>query len=354
MISPADIRAARAADPKARTRDLAAGLGISEGALCAAFAGGTYALTPESTFNVTRIAAHPDRIIPGLTAFGPVLALTRNDSCVIEKTGVYDNYRPGPHAALVVHDEIDLRLFPSQWVHGFATVEDGPQGVKRAIQVFDAAGDAIHKIHLRADSNPAPWDAFIAGLRLDDQSQTLTPAARIPPEAARANPDRAVELRSGWDDLTDTHQFLRLTSRLKMNRLGAYRLAGLPYARRLAAGSVEMLLRQAAETAVPIMVFVGNQGCIEIHTGPITRVVEMGPWINVLDTGFDLHLRMDHIAEIYAVVKNTQRGPAHSVEFFDDRGALIAQIFGVLRAGDAAAAQWNALVAALPTQEVTA
>ncbi len=54
------------------------------------------------------------------------------------------------------------------------------------------------------------------------------------------------------------------------------------------------------------------------------------------------------------MVKNTQRGPAHSVEFFDAGGALIAQIFGVLRAGDAAVAQWNTVVAALPdADEVT-
>ncbi|MFC3061451.1 hemin-degrading factor [Paenirhodobacter populi] len=334
-LSPADIRAAREAEPQARPRDLAAKLGIAEAGLCAAFAGA----------GVIRIEAHPDRLIPALAGFGPVMALTRNESCVIEKVGTYDNFRPGPHAALVVNEGIDLRLFPGHWVHAFAVEGEGG---KRSVQIFDAAGDAIHKIHLRPESNAAHWDGFVAGLRLADQGQSLTLTPRKPPEPAKANPDRADELRAGWDELTDTHQFLRLTSRLKMNRLGAYRIAGLPYARRLAPGSVESLLRQAADVAVPIMVFVGNQGCIEIHTGPIARVVETGPWINVLDPGFDLHLRMDHIAEIYAVVKNTQRGPAHSVEFFAADGALIAQIFGVLRAGEDAVSQWNALVAALP------
>lgn len=336
-LSPEQIRAARAENPKSRARDLAESLGIAEAEICAALVG----------LGATRISARPDDIMPRLTAFGPVMALTRNDSCVIEKVGVFDGYRPGPHAALVVNEEIDLRLFPAQWVHGFALEEDSEKGLKRSIQIFDAAGDAVHKIHLRGESDASLWAPLVADLRLQDQGQVLTLAPRKPPEAAKANAERAAELRQGWDEMTDTHQFLRLVSRLKMNRLGAYRLAGLPYARRLAPGSAEQLMRAAAETGVPCMVFVGNQGCIEIHTGPIHRVVEMGPWINVLDPGFDLHLRMDHIAEIYAVVKNTQRGPAHSVEFFDDRGALIAQIFGVLGAGDAAVAQWNALVAGL-------
>ena len=123
---------------------------------------------------------------------------------------------------------------------------------------------------------------------------------------------------------------------------------GAPLARRLDPGAVTRCLEAAAGDGTPIMVFVGNMGCIEIHTGPIHTLKQMGPWLNVLDPGFDLHLRMDHIAEIYHVVKNTQRGPAHSVEFFDTRGALIAQIFGVLKAGEAAAATWNALVADLP------
>jgi putative hemin transport protein len=342
--SPEQIRAARALDPRLHARDLAGTLGIAEAEICAALVG----------FGATRIAAHPDALVPRLTAFGPLMALTRNEACVIEKVGVYDDYRPGPHAALVVNEAIDLRIFPAQWVHGFALEEDTPQGRKRSVQIFDAAGDAVHKIHLRPDSDDRHWQPLLDALRLADQGTTLSLAPRHPPEVAKANPERLDELRAGWTELTDTHQFLRLCARLKMNRLGAYRLAGAPFVRRLAPGSVERLLHRAAEAEVPIMVFVGNMGCIEIHTGPIARVAEIGPWINVLDPGFDLHLRMDRIAEIYAVVKNTARGPAHSVEFFDETGLLIAQIFGVLRAGEAAVAAWNALVADLPADVLEA
>ena len=336
-LSPEDIRTTRAADPRVHARDLAQRLGIAEAEICAAQVG----------FGATRIAAHPDAVLPRLTAFGPLMALTRNEACVIEKVGVYDDYRPGPHAALVVNEAIDLRIFPGHWVHAFALEEETERGWKRSLQFFDAAGDAVHKIHLRPDSDPAPWQPLLADLRLADQTTTLPLAPRKPPEVAKVNPAKLGELRQGWTELTDTHQFLRLCAKLKMNRLGAYRLAGAPFVRRLAPGSVERLLYRAAEAEVPIMVFVGNMGCIEIHTGPIARVAEMGPWINVLDPGFDLHLRMDRIAEIYAVVKNTARGPAHSVEFFDERGQIIAQIFGVLRAGEAPVAAWNALVADL-------
>ena len=133
-----------------------------------------------------------------------------------------------------------------------------------------------------------------------------------------------------------------------MNRLGAYRVAGAPYVRRLNVDAIERALEGAAAGGVPVMVFVGNRGCIEIHTGPVHRVERMGPWVNVLDTGFNLHLRGDHIAEVWAVNKPTQRGPALSIECFDANGMLIAQMFGVRKAGDAAVAAWEAIVAAQP------
>ncbi|MFD2173787.1 hemin-degrading factor [Rhodobacter lacus] len=341
LPSPEDIRSARAENPRLHARDLAERLGLAEAELCAALLGQ----------GATRIAAHPDAVLPRLKAFGPLLALTRNEACVIEKTGVYDGYRPGPHAALVVNEAIDLRIFPSHWVHGFALEEETARGVKRSLQFFDAAGDAVHKIHLRLDSKAEHWEPLLGLLRLEDQAPDLALSPRRPPEPARIVPERRDALREGWNALEDTHQFLRLCAKLKMNRLGAYRLAGAPFVRPLAPGAVETLLNRAAGSDVPIMVFVGNMGCIEIHTGPIARVLETGPWINVLDPGFDLHLRRDQIAETFAVVKNTARGPAHSVECFDANGLLIAQIFGVLRAGAEAVAGWNALVADLPDAE---
>ncbi|MDV4144299.1 hemin-degrading factor [Shimia sp. FJ5] len=333
-----EIKAARAENPKMRDRDLADKLGISEAQLVAAHVGDT----------VTRITADMDRIMPALNRFGEVMALTRNESCVIEKVGVYDGFRPGEHAALVVNEDIDLRMFPKHWVHGFAIEQETDRGMRRTIQVFDAAGDAVHKVFLREGSNADAWAPVVEELKIEDQSDTLTVSPRKPTEGAKGTPDQADRLRSEWDKITDTHQFLMMTRRIKMNRLGAYRVAGEPYARRLGNDAVETLLHRAAEREISIMVFVGNMGCIEIHTGPVHRIVDMGPWINVLDPGFDMHLRKDHIAEVYAVTKATRAGDAISVEAFDAEGGLIAQFFGVLR-DDEGAGRWNDMIAELET-----
>ncbi|MBO9398526.1 hemin-degrading factor [Shimia sp. R9_2] len=335
-LTPQAIRDARAEHSTLRERDLADQLGISEAELMAAHVGE----------GVTCVTAELDPLFAAFERLGEVMALTRNRSCVIEKVGEYANYRSGDHAALVVNEEIDLRMFPGHWKHAFAVEKSTDKGVKRSIQVFDAAGDAVHKVHLREASNTQDWDAIVADLKLSEQSDALTVEPRKPVEGAKGDAEKADKLRAEWDKLTDTHQFMQLTRKMKMNRLGAYRIAGAPYARSLAPKSVEALLHRASEKEVPVMIFVGNAGCIEIHTGPVSRIVEMGPWINVLDPGHDLHLRKDHIAEVYAVTKSTRRGPAISVEAFDAEGALIAQFFGVLRDDDAAAG-WNALMADL-------
>lgn len=132
-----------------------------------------------------------------VTRLGEVMALTRNESCVIEKVGVYDDYRGGPHAALVVNHDIDLRLFTKHWVHGFAVtkrMKDGRE--RRSIQIFDAAGDAVHKIFLRPFSEMAEWEGLVDAMRLPDQSDQVPPEPRAEVEPALTDPAKADRLRA--------------------------------------------------------------------------------------------------------------------------------------------------------------
>lgn len=317
---PAAIRAAMESKDTLRPRDLAGVLGITEAQLVAASVGRT----------ARRIAASPDRLIEGVCGLGEVMALTRNESAVHERTGIYEAWHPGRHAAMVLGAEIDLRIFPKHWVHAFALRrDDGAKGPARSLQVFDDHGEAVHKVYPRAGTDIEAWDRLVDELATDDTSDRLMVTPAPPPEGARIVPDKADLLRSEWQRMTDTHQFLRLVAKFKMNRLGAYRLAGAPFARPLATTAVDLALQQVAREAVPIMIFVGNRGCIQIHSGPIETLKPMGPWQNVLDQRFNLHLRQDHIAEAWLVQKPTKRGMALSVEGFDEEGRLILQIFGL-------------------------
>ncbi|CUH88906.1 Hemin transport protein HemS [Phaeobacter sp. CECT 5382] len=337
-LEPQAIRQARNENAKLRDRDFAGQFGITEGQLVAAFVGE----------GVTCITSDIDQVFPRLAALGEVRALTRNASCVIKKFGVYDDSPPGNHASMFLTDAIALRLFPRHFQFAFAVERSSDAGIRRSIQFFDAAGDAVHKVHLRDASDLTAWQALVTDLALPDQDDKLDVATRTPPETAKADPKKADELRRQWAKMTDTHQFRQLTSKLKMNRLGAYRIAGEPLARALAPTSVDDMLHALQDQGIEVMIFVGNMGCIEIHTGPIKNLRSMGPWQNILDPGFDLHLRLDHIAEVWAINKPTQRGAAISVEAFDADGTIILQVFGRRTEAKDHPPAWNDLVAGLP------
>lgn len=297
------------------------------------------------------IKAHPNDLIPMLEPLGRCMALTRNESCVIEKDGVYSNFHPGDHACMTLDENIDTRMFPKHWVHGFSVEEETDAGIRRSVQVFDASGEAIHKAYLRDGADLDAWERLRSVLALEAQGDTLEVAPPFELEFAKASLEKRDILLKEWARLTDTHQFLRLCAKLKMNRLGAYRMAGAPWVRALTPASVPQMLQAVQAQGIDFMLFVGNRGCIEIHSGPVRTLKSMGPWENVLDDGFNLHLRQDHVAEVWAVEKPTQRGPAISIEAFDAQEQLILQAFAVPKEGNDTRPQWKTIVEALPGAE---
>jgi putative hemin transport protein len=334
-------------DTRARHRDIARQLGVSEGELVAAHVAAPARETAPSMKAQSLQPAWP-RIIESLEAVGDVLALTRNESCVHEKVGTYANGRHTGHVGLVLGPAIDLRVFYRHWAHGFAVDEATAQGLQRSLQFFDATGMAIHKVFLRAGSNAAAWqslvDTFSAGLQVPGIE---VHAAQAPPAE---RPDAEIDvpaLRQAWASLRDTHQFFGLLKQHGVSRMQAFRLADPRFVQRVEPDAATLALNAAADSGLPLMVFVGNPGMIQIHTGPVKKIAAMGPWLNVLDEGFNLHLRTDHVAGAWVVGKPTSDGLVTSLELFDTRGETIAMFFGEGKPGRPELPAWRALIDAV-------
>ncbi|MBU2937769.1 MULTISPECIES: hemin-degrading factor [Pacificibacter] len=343
-LSAIDIRQAKS-DATMRDRDLAQSLGISEAQLVAAFVG------QHDGQSVTRIAHLPDEVMPMITSLGEVMALTRNESCVHERVGTFEKYSSGQHASMVLGSDIDTRIFPKHWSFGFAVETQTEKGLRKSLQFFDASGDALQKIYMRETSNHDAWAPLVAALKLDDTSDSLEVAPRKPVEGAQGSADKRDALLEAWATMTDTHQFNRITRNLGMNRLGAYRLvSGEKWVRPVAKDSSAAFLNAVSEARQKVILFVGNLGNIQIHWGTLDTIKPMGPWLNVLDPKFNLHLRDDHVAEAYVVEKPTKRGPALSFEAFDAAGNLIFQCFGQ-KTEEGDAARWANILASLNTEE---
>lgn len=321
-----------------RDREAAHALGISEGEALAAFVGE----------HVVRLKPDFIPLFEDVPTLGAVMALTRNEAAVHEKDGAYQqmSHDGGIGLALGV---IDLRIFYRVWVSGFAVRQVTPQGTRKSLQFFDAQGQAIHKIFLREHSDHPAFDAFVERWKMAEQ----TPGLKVEPAVAPAleRPDDAIDVagfHAAWEAMTDTHEFFGILRQFNVTRSQALRLADRRYAYPVGTGALRQVLEQAAQTALSIMVFVGNRGMIQIHSGPVQNIRVLDSWINVLDPAFNLHVREDLLASAWVVKKPTSDGIVTSLELFDQNGTNIAMLFGDRRPGQPELPGWRDLLATLP------
>lgn len=332
-----------------RARDAATRLKLSEGEVLAAHV--VSQMSPQAAADSLLAAVPLDgdwvTILQGLQAVGPVMALTRNEHVVHEKIGTYRNVSAQGHVGLVVGPEIDLRLFLHRWHAGFHVVERSDQGVQHSLQFFDRHGQAVHKVHARQDTSLPALEDLIQR-HTDPTREVRFESGRVAPAPDR--PDGEIDclgLGEAWSAMRDTHEFFELLKRFQVGRRQALRLMEGVHTRRTPLLAVDWLLNEAASSGLPIMVFVGNPGCIQIHTGAVQRIEPMGPWLNVLDEGFNLHLRGDAVHESWLVTKPTDDGPVTSIELFDENGEVITMFFGERKPGKPELPAWRELAHSL-------
>ena len=324
--------------PRVRIRDGAKQLGSTEAGVLAAFAGS----------RVIRLDGSRLRDLwKRMPELGFVMALTRNESCVHERKGIFEEITlHGPNMGVVLGADIDLRMFFQPWTHGFAVFGDAEAGFKQSFQIFDAQGTAIIKVFLTDQSNQEAYTNIVREFEAHIQSTELIPLPTpTPHQYADANVD-VTTFRQAWSELKDTHHFFPMLKKFNVSRVHALRIAG-DFARKVSNDAVKQLLEHAAATDLEIMVFVGNHGNIQIHTGPVKKILEIPNWINVMDPLFNLHLRLDHIDSVWMVKKPTEDGLVHSVEVFDASGELIVQFFGKRKPGSPELPAWSAFAAGL-------
>lgn len=350
LQTPAAVREAFAAARQdgLRAKDAAAAVGVSEGAAIAAHLG-AYG----HALHVRALRGPWVELLQGLAPCGELMALTRNEAVVHEKTGPYLDVSGGGSIGLALGERIDLRLFFDRWHAGFAVEEQQGEGKPRlaSLQFYDRHGVAVHKVFQRAASDQAAWAELVERFAGGDTVPDFAPPAA--PEVPRPDADIDVTgLRAAWQAMTDTHQFFGLLKKFAVERQQALRLVEGRFSERLSSGSTRALLDAAVASGTAIMVFVGSPGCIQIHTGAVARIVPMDRgeqrWLNVLDPGFNLHLREDMLAATWAVAKPTHDGRVTSVELFDHAGALMAMFFGARKPGQPELQAWRELVAGLP------
>jgi putative hemin transport protein len=318
-------------NPKTRIRDAAKELETTEADLLATGLGE----------NIILLEGDFRELLKDVTSLGYVMALTRNDHVVHERKGVYENVSFNNHVGLVLGADIDLRLFLGDWKFGFAVHE----GDRYSLQFFNSFGDAAHKIYLTEQSNKQAYDILVAKYRAADQDSL--PLTAVKPEKKAEEPAGVIDtaaFQEEWLNLKDTHEFFGLLRKYKLSRKEALRHAPEGYAYQIKPESMKAVFDAASGSELPIMVFVSNPNCIQIHTGPIKKIFVMGPWLNIMDPAFNLHLREDAIDEAWVVRKPTEDGIVTGIELIDKEGVMFNQFFGKRKPGSPELAAWQELV----------
>jgi putative hemin transport protein len=261
-------------------RDVAAALGVSEGALCEArrLSGAAVPLRRDWA-----------GLLRGLPGCGPLMALSRNAHCVSEIDGAYAAPAFDGDAAWLA-GRITLWAWLDRWHAAYALTEPTRSGLLTAIQIFDRQGDAVHKVYQAGGTDRAAFDALIDALSAPDADPSRFAPPQPPMPTAKAG-------------------------------------------RSLAPQALRWVLERAAESALPVTITVGNAGVTQQFFGTVETIKVTGPWVNVLDPAFNLHLREDRIAQAAEV--------GEGIEVSDAEGLAFCRI----AAGDA----WSALAADAPT-----
>ncbi|MGD1894540.1 MAG: hemin-degrading factor [Cyclobacteriaceae bacterium] len=335
-----------AQEPNLRIREAAKRLSLSEAQLLATTVGE----------DCIRLRGPWPEFLKRLPELGYVMSLTRNDACILEHKGHFDQvnaFGKGDHWMAPVIGPIETRVFFSSWHVAFAVHQEKNGRELTSFQVFDRAGDAITKIFLQEKSNLDAYKAILNDFRDDNQG-----AEQSVPGTEEINYSDEVDqdsFLSDWDNLKDTHDFFPMLRKHKVHRYHALELAVEKYTYQIDPESLEGMLKRASQTKLPIMIFAGNRGNLQIHQDTVRtiRMLERGHngverWLNVLDPKFNMHLRMNMVDTAWVVKKPTEDGIVTAVELFDAQRNLITQFFGLRKPGIPQRGDWADLVTTLP------
>ena len=298
--------------------------------------------------DVTRLLPNFKDILQEVEGLGKVMALTRNNDVVHERKGVYLNASlENPHVGLFVGEDIDLRIFFKSWDAVFAVTDMARGKARHSIQFFAKDGEAVHKIYMTPHSDIDKYQALVQKYRHEDQAanQVVQPWD----DTVEEHPDENIDVaafQKGWVNLEDTHDFFGLVRKHKLTRTQALRLAPLGnYAVKVDPQAFRKVVTLAAERATPIMVFVGNKGMIQIHTGPVKKLLDHQDWFNIMDPDFNLHVKEPSLKDVWVVRKPTKDGVVTALECFDADGKQIVQLFGKRKPGIPELTAWQEIIA---------
>lgn len=281
---------------------------------------------------VTRLdTKNMESLFQSLESLGELMALTRNEQVVMEHHGTYSHPKFVHGNIIINQPEIDLRLRVSQWSFAFAVNEKG----RHSLQFFNAYGVAVHKIYATKQTDMSAYQALVSHFALPTDRTPLIIAT--PPEETVENEKSPTidtqALRQAWRQIDNAHQVNTTLEQFGLTRTQAYPYLGED-AQALQNDALKNFLIQASKTHLPLLIFVPNGQATQIHNGTFQKLLETGPWFNVLDPRFNLHAQLSGLHQGWLIKKylttdanSEQTEITWSLEFFNAKGESVMMIY---------------------------
>lgn len=314
--------------PQLRIRDAAKQLSISEAELVALGLG----------TSATRLRPDFKNLLKQLPTLGSVMALTRSDTAVHELTGYFSELHLHGDTALFLRPGLDTRYFLAHWHYGFAVNENE----RLSLQFFDQFGQAAHKIYLNEQSKQTAYAQLVTEFRASEQHPFPIALKHIP--AAPTAPLEPEVLRQAWSQIQDVHEGNRIMKHYNNQRQAVYQALGAEYVQPLEPSCIENLLTQLSSQQQPLMLFAMNEAAVQSYSGTIEKLLRTGPWLNILDANFNLHLRTQDIGEVWRVRKPSANGWVTSLDVFDWHGQEILVFTDQRERGVRESSRWTELL----------
>jgi putative hemin transport protein len=325
-------------NPRTRIRDAAESLNVSEMEL----------LATGISDNVTLLEGDFKALFAEFTKMGKVMSLVRNDIAVHELSAEFPEIKFHRHPDRgVAFSDIDLRINFAEYRYAFASQNQHANQTLRSIQFFDKSGAAIHKVYLKNRDHTQQWDQMVA-----DYTANSTPADFDLMSAVQVSTDFVPvdvdAFKQAWLAMQDVHDMQNVLNEFGLSRLQGLQAIGDSHAWQVELDAIKSLIEQVSAQNISAMVFVSNHAVTQIYSGPFKQTKEMGPWMNVLDPNFNLHVLTSAVGQVWVVKKPTSSGILTSLEVYDKNGTVMMFLTPKRAKNEPEPQEWSSMLEALP------
>tara|TARA_Y100001960_G_scaffold314054_1_gene377761 strand:+ start:534 stop:1496 length:963 start_codon:yes stop_codon:yes gene_type:complete len=282
---------------KLRIRDISNNLGISEAELLSVQIGNKLQFLEISNFSIffSRILSEVDKL----------MFLIRSDFAVHEKIISTKDYKFDNDAMLNKQDngfpliQFNINFFS----YIFYEVKKHNNQELRSFQFFDDKGYSVLKIYLK-DRKIQKFDLLASDYKIKYNYQLQKNISQ------------------------------KLKKNIKLDSIN-YQLdlfnpnLGTGKKTKVSNTTLRKILNALSEKSISIQIHAFGIGCVQYHRGVIKNVIDYGPWLNVMDKNFNLHILENKIFKSFLVNYNVKNKLFYSVDFYDINNNFIIGVSAV-------------------------